>query len=77
MTIESEQCCDDLNPVDSCWLAAGQLSQRPQLMVLGNYVTHRLRREVGWLHDVGEFDAVLAAASRSVEGSRCGHVLTG
>lgn len=46
-------------------------------MVLGNYVTRRLCREVGWLHDVGEFDAVLAAASRSVEGSRCGHALTG
>lgn len=43
VTIESEQCCDDLNPVDSCWLAAGQLSQCPQLVVLGNYVTRRLR----------------------------------
>lgn len=38
-SVGAEQCCDDLNPLDSCWLAARQLSERPQLMVLGNYVT--------------------------------------
>lgn len=35
---QAERCRDDLNPVDSNWLGARQLSQRPQLVVLGNYV---------------------------------------
>lgn len=42
-SVQAEQCCDDLNPVDSYWLGARQLSERPQLVVLGNYVARGLR----------------------------------
>lgn len=45
MTIQAKHCSDDLNPVDSFWLGSRQLSERPQLMVLGNYVAGGLRCE--------------------------------
>lgn len=70
----AQQCFDDLNPVESYWLGATQLSECPQLVVLGNYVASGPNRE-GGLHDAGMFGTVLAGASGSVEASRSRHVL--
>lgn len=74
-SVLAQCCCDDLNPVRSCWFTARQLSERPQLMVLGNYMVGGRRREEGALHDVGMFGAVFAAAGRSVDASRSGCIL--
>lgn len=73
-SVRAEQCRNDLNPLDSRWLAARQLSQRPQLVVLGNYVTGG--REQRGLHRHGALNAPVAAGGR-VEAPRCGHVLEG
>lgn len=37
-SVQAEHCSDDLNPVDSYWLGARELSECSQLMVLGNYM---------------------------------------